>query len=890
MSAPKLRGLTGADERQIRNIRRDPRRFGQQVADAWRSPEGALFSMLLLAVASLVQPALVYIVPLVALIVVAFHLSERRHRHLPMRLPAEAGIVDFNDPKPQYKGHNTARGMIFVGNSRDDGNQELWQARSDEVAHELVIGTTGAGKSVLLVGEVANYLAIGAGVIFADAKATPGLLWEVATLAFRVGREDDIAAINYMTGNRTITGANPARTSNTCNPFVAGSADSWIQTLSSLIKEPDGQNAVFGERALAMVSALLYGLHALREAGHCDVGVTTIRDHLPIEAFETLAFDPRIEYRPVARDAMRAYLKSLPGYRSPKDRIKRDKAGAVQVDAEGNPLLEPHGEQVNNQHGFAQMYFTRALSSLTDTYGHIYAGNLPEVDFVDAVRSRRILVVMLPALEKSPAELSNLGKINLAGLKDAISTGLGGWIEGAKADVLDALPSANPLASKIICDEYGYMAVDGFAVVAAQARGLGFSATWAGQDWAGIKRGSEKEAEQIWSNTTLKKFGRLEDAETFNKLKTQVGEAIVGQAGGFSVDADGLSTYRDTGDVRLEKRDRVDFVDLQRQNEGMIHITWRGEVIRANAFGAFPKTLPSLQINRYLRVGERELKLVPDAATPAEDASFGGERRTGGGGPAARPERPTERPPVTGPMTLPPRRPERVMPLEDEGGATPALPRRPMGRPAGRTAAQARDALDPRAATAAPIAPALATPAPTDLQDIEALLQDAEAQRTASALSSVEASATDDDLAELMGLPAWDTPEPGPPRPPEDPAAYDFDTALDAHVPPPVPAAAQPPARTETDAVFDDAETPPGLVDLPDVIDLQTLLGDGTDGAAELESAVRGAVEAYPDPSTVEEIGLMTADDLAAQLEDAMKRLLDGPDTGRGDDDWMDVT
>lgn len=214
-----------------------------------------------------------------------------------------------------------------------------------------------------------------------------------------MGREDDMQTINYMTGNRTISGISAARSSNTTNPFVGGSADSWIQTLSSLIKEPDGQNAVFGERALSMVSALLYGLNALNAAGHCDIGVATIRDHLPIEAFEQLANDPRIEGRPGAVLAMRSYLKSLPGYRPPAERIKKDRGGAVVLGPDGKPVLEPHGEQVYNQHGFAQMYFTRAMSSLTDTYGHIYAGTLPEVDYVDTVRRRRILVIMLPALE-----------------------------------------------------------------------------------------------------------------------------------------------------------------------------------------------------------------------------------------------------------------------------------------------------------------------------------------------------------------------------------------------------------------------------------------------------------------------------------------------------------
>ncbi len=64
--------------------------------------------------------------------------------------------------------------------------------------------------------------------------------------------------------------------------------------------------------------------------------------------------------------------------------------------------------QVREQHGFITMQLTRVFGSLADTYGHIIRTNLAEVDLKDVVLNRRILVVLLPALEKSPEELSNL--------------------------------------------------------------------------------------------------------------------------------------------------------------------------------------------------------------------------------------------------------------------------------------------------------------------------------------------------------------------------------------------------------------------------------------------------------------------------------------------------
>ncbi len=76
------------------------------------------------------------------------------------------------------------------------------------------------------------------------------------------------------------------------------------------------------------------------------------------------------------------------------------------------------------------MQLTRVFSSLADTYGHIIRTNLAEVDLKDVVLNRRILVVLLPALEKSPDELSNLGKVIISSFKAMMASGLGEKVEG----------------------------------------------------------------------------------------------------------------------------------------------------------------------------------------------------------------------------------------------------------------------------------------------------------------------------------------------------------------------------------------------------------------------------------------------------------------------------
>ena len=90
------------------------------------------------------------------------------------------------------------------------------------------------------------------------------------------------------------------------------------------------------------------------------------------------------------------------------------------------------------------MQLTRAFTSLADTYGHILRTELAEVDFRDVVLNRRILVVLLPALEKSPEELSNLGKIIVASLKAMMASGLGEEVEGEYREVIERKPTNSP--------------------------------------------------------------------------------------------------------------------------------------------------------------------------------------------------------------------------------------------------------------------------------------------------------------------------------------------------------------------------------------------------------------------------------------------------------------
>ncbi|WP_262055427.1 type IVB secretion system protein IcmO/DotL, partial [Legionella pneumophila] len=515
---------------------------------------------------------------------------------LPFRLPQISRAKDYNDLKPGINKPNIARGITFFGNDRKTG-EELWFANDDMRTHALIFGSTGSGKTETLVSLSYNALVQGSGFIYVDGKGDNSLYAKVFSMVRSMGREDDLLLINFMTGARDIVGPQEKRLSNTLNPFCQGSSSMLTQLVVSLMGS-SGQSSdgdMWKGRAIAFVEALMRLLVYMRDEGAILLDANTIRNYFDLQRLESIVIDkvfPRDDQESVnietipklVTDPLRNYLNTLPGY-------NKEKKGK-QV------------SQVLEQHGFITMQLVRSFSSLADTYGHIIRTNLAEVDFKDVVLNRRILVVLLPALEKSPDELSNLGKIIVSSLKAMMAAGLGEEVEGDYRDVILRKPTNAPTPYMCILDEYGYYAVQGFAVVPAQARSLGFSAIFAGQDLPAFQKASKEEAASIGANTNIKICMKLEDpTETWDFFTKTAGEAYVTKVDSFQTKETSIAnSYMDTKSSSFEKRARVDLLDLKEQTEGEAHIFFKSKIVRARMFYANPKPVKQLKINQFLKV------------------------------------------------------------------------------------------------------------------------------------------------------------------------------------------------------------------------------------------------------------------------------------------------
>ncbi|PZP82649.1 MAG: hypothetical protein DI592_09440, partial [Stenotrophomonas maltophilia] len=183
---------------------------------------------------------------------------------LPIHLPMEANKLDKNDPKPGGKGFYKARGSFYIGRIRTTG-EEVWASFKALTQHFLLFGTTGAGKTESIVSYIVNYLSVGSGVAFQDAKAAPKAMFQIATFCRIFGRDDDFRVTNYITG-MTSTARDPAeRMSNDAAVFARGNADSNTQLLVSLMPPSQGDNKIFAERAVALVAAVMPALTDLRD-------------------------------------------------------------------------------------------------------------------------------------------------------------------------------------------------------------------------------------------------------------------------------------------------------------------------------------------------------------------------------------------------------------------------------------------------------------------------------------------------------------------------------------------------------------------------------------------------------------------------------------------------
>jgi intracellular multiplication protein IcmO len=554
-----------------KHLRRDITPVQTQFFRFIGTPMGAAIVVAFLGVLGFVFPALLVLsilAPLVMMVATQF-LPSLWKAQLPLRLPldeAKNDRVDYGDPKPQHKSFNKARGSFFVGAAWRN-REEVWAAFTDMLTHCLVIGGTGAGKTEQLMSMLFNALACVGGGVYVDPKGGPKLFGQFWTMSRFCGRDDDLRVLNFALGQEEL-GKTPFVRSNTLQPFAFGKAEALKEIPLSLMSGGDDKGSIFSSNGKTLMTGLMMGLVDLRKMGEIYLTINDIRTYINSDKFIELAL--RKDISSVAREAMQSFLTSLGWKEGVSDRSKWG--------------------DFDRQYSYAQNYFLDTLSVMSDTYRHIFNVPIGDINMVDIILNRRMFLCVIPSLEKSKKELSNLGKITLAVIRLATSVGLGGGeIMGNWKELVDLNISASEVPSFLFVDEYAAISVEGFAEVFTQGRSLGISATVGSQDWAGIKKANEAEAQQIVANTKLKFIMTTDDPnDTKQLVKSLADDDEEIRSQGFAMT--GLMNYYDNQSAQAVKASRVDSKDLSGQVEGEWHLFFKNRIIRG--FGFFAGGIP----------------------------------------------------------------------------------------------------------------------------------------------------------------------------------------------------------------------------------------------------------------------------------------------------------
>jgi len=613
--ARKIVGPQDHFERSGVQSLRDIRPFTTRLSEGLRSSASGI----VLAVAAGVtffQPAAIDLtVPLSALY--ALWVLTRPVK-LPMRKPRSAGGVDTGNPMPGTRKAKPANGSKFLGWSI--AGHELWITPEDERQHMTVPGTTGAGKTATFLSLLTNALSRGSGFVLVDGKGDRDLFGKVMGLARRFGREDDVRVLNLMVASGT-------RDSHSFNPFSIGNADAIRELLASQLGEQaqNDANGVFRERAVALIGTIAPVLVWLRDVKGLPLNIEVIRFSIELRWIWKLAKEKIVLVRDPAIGSIAnvdvrgeipedivwpllSYLGELPGFDPDL------------------PLDRQKGDEPSKQHGFAQFYFTGMFTQLAVSLGHIFRVESGDIDMRDVVLNRRILVVILPALENSDATLAALGKLVVAALRGMMAQLLGASLEGDYTE--KDKPGMGPSPFPIVLDELAYYATSGLDRMLAMGRGLNISFMLGFQEIAGLwARLGEKTASLLGNANLTIAMRQAESGRTREWLQKAAGETFVTQATSYVGNDDG--NYREGKTAEVRPISRVDWNDLTSLIEGEAIILFGGRRIYATLFHAQIDDGGAKRVGRTLMLREPDPKemrarfaLVDDMAGRIERGSL----------------------------------------------------------------------------------------------------------------------------------------------------------------------------------------------------------------------------------------------------------------------------
>lgn len=550
---------------------------------------------------SLLFPLLFYITLLVAFVLLKYQKSKQEKDgikyplYTPVHSKAKSDPLNVvpvkpnkKDPKAQTRKAGKPEAEFYLGIDPTDGNRQVWTMFKVLKQHAWLQATTGGGKTETIAGMFTNQLVFGSGMIFTDGKADQSLPAKICALSHRFMRSDDVYIVNYITSNMAPWGKTQSERSSTINPFLTGSVSS-IQELIKALLQDDGD--IWSKRAASFVDALTRVLVYLRDQGEMQFNVSHYGEYLQLEALGRLVGRDDIPMK-VKRELF-VFVSTLPG-------LDSESLAAIM---RGESLDPRKSTQPLDQLGYCTMQLQPVLNMLSGDYGYIFDVIHGSINVRDIVLKRRIMLVLIPALEKSSQSLQALGQVIVALIHDLLASGIGNQLEG-DIDLALKRRFTNDIAPYMLgFDEAGYYFVENaFGKIWAQARSLGIFCLMGSQDNYAMEKGGEaatKEVKIVLSNSNTKLIGKIEDAETtMEQVLARVSEISVYEVKRMDRDMNSISgnSHYASG-VELERKKSLEPEDFFTLREGQLYLLHQDRQVRLDAFAAFPPALKNQTSN-----------------------------------------------------------------------------------------------------------------------------------------------------------------------------------------------------------------------------------------------------------------------------------------------------
>jgi len=348
---------------------------------------------------------------------------------------------------------------------------------AEALGHTVVFGSGSDEKRSVLLDFMEAAAADGTGALMIDGSGDPDLRFLVEDICRRNGRMEDLWVVDFRASGTPGDGRR-------LDLFRGAPPEAVTAMLAALLDESMGDGAMWKGRALSMLAAVVPALCWLQDKGELVLSAGIVSDYISLMALVDLA-DPKTypDMPANIRKPVRAYLKSLPGFMEEKGRAQ--------------------SQTTRDQHGYLEMCFTRGLATLDRHAPRILESSVTGRSMAEAMASDMVTLVLLPSLETAHGEAGVMGKLVLAGLRQAIASAVaagrrGKWRFPFFRVVLSELPD--------------YM-LDGMGKLLQVGRVAGVAVTASADSPARLEMANPAEARAVIDNSWNRIYLRMASPE-----------------------------------------------------------------------------------------------------------------------------------------------------------------------------------------------------------------------------------------------------------------------------------------------------------------------------------------------------------------------------------------